>query len=116
MKGIKLDSNGDILIENNKIAMTSGNDLKIQTLKSVLNTNKGEWALNHDEGITFANVIGKNRTADEIKHELQQGAIQVDENYSVADCELEHISDRSYKAKATIEDLDNTNEIELAYE
>ena len=58
MQGFKLN-NGDVVIENGEIQMTSGADLTRQTVETVLNTNKGEWWLNPDEGINFSNILGK---------------------------------------------------------
>ena len=60
MQGFKLE-NGDILIEKGEIQMTSGADLLRQTVETVLNTNKGEWWLDVDEGITYSNILGKHQ-------------------------------------------------------
>ena len=80
MQGFKLDSNGDVLIENGKISMTSGTDLTAQTLQTVAGTNKGEWFLNEDEGIDFDSVIGKGITEDMQRAEMSDACKQVDEN------------------------------------
>lgn len=64
MQGFKLN-NGDVVIENGEIQMTAGGDLLRQTVETVLNTNKGEWWLNPDEGITFSNILGKHTTAQQ---------------------------------------------------
>lgn len=60
MKGFALDENGDLLIINNEIVMIHGTDLLRQKVETVLNTNKGEWSLNVEEGINFSNILGKN--------------------------------------------------------
>jgi hypothetical protein len=54
-----LDSNGDIVIKNNKIQMIEGDEVTKQKIETVLGTNKGEWVLNPDEGINFRNITGK---------------------------------------------------------
>jgi hypothetical protein len=59
LKGFKLDSSGDIIINNNTIEMISGNELLAQTVRTLLGTNKGEWALNEQEGINHRNIIGQ---------------------------------------------------------
>ena len=56
MKGFLLDSNGDVVISNRQIQMIEGNALMCQKVKLVLGTNKGEWPLNEDEGISFQNI------------------------------------------------------------
>lgn len=60
MKGFALKDN-DILIMNNEIQLVDGSDLLAQTVQTVLNTNKGEWFLNEDEGINFWNILGKHK-------------------------------------------------------
>ena len=61
MKSFKLDSNGDVVIKNGNIAMVDGAELTAQTVRTLLGTNKGEWFGNLDEGISFKNILGKNR-------------------------------------------------------
>lgn len=61
MKCFALDDKGDLLIKNNEIVMINGNELLKQNIEMVLSTNKGEWSLNIDEGINFANILGKHR-------------------------------------------------------
>lgn len=63
IKGFLLDNNGDVVIKDNKISMTEGTDLTAQTVRTVLGTNNGEWFGNSDEGISFRNILGKNRSA-----------------------------------------------------
>jgi len=60
MKAFKLDSSGDVVINDNKIEYVSGVELVAQTLRQVLNTNLGEWFGNEDEGIDFSVVLTKN--------------------------------------------------------
>ena len=71
MKTFKLDKNGDVVIDNNKISMVSGIDLTIQTLKQVLGTNLGEWLGNSDEGIDFEVILTKNPNYDLIQSTLE---------------------------------------------
>lgn len=61
MKGFKLDESGDVSIRSGEIEMTHGAELTMQTIKSVLGTQKGEWFLNHNEGINHDNILGKKR-------------------------------------------------------
>lgn len=60
MRGFLLDEKGDIVIKNNEIVMTEGNELLAQTIRIVLGTNKGEWFDNSDEGINNRVILGKN--------------------------------------------------------
>lgn len=83
MKGFALDSNGDLLIENNRIQMINGNELVRQTVERVLHTNKGEWFLNLDEGITFSNILGKQKSEEIIRNEIEEGLSQVDSSFFI---------------------------------
>lgn len=80
MTGFALDANGDISIKNNQIQMINGSELTKQTIQTVIGTNKGEWCLNEDEGITFGNILGKHMPDNEVvKTEIEQGLLQVDD-------------------------------------
>lgn len=68
MKGFALSDN-DILIQNGEIQMIEGADLICQTVRTVLNTNKGEWFLNPDEGINFRNILGKKKSSTNLSAE-----------------------------------------------
>lgn len=81
MKGFALDSNGDVIIEKNKIKMVDGAELIRQTVQTVLGTNKYEWFLNIDEGIDFNNLLGKKKDDDIIRNEIIQGLQQVDSSF-----------------------------------
>ena len=60
-----LDENGDVVIENGDIQMTNGTELTMQTIKTVLKTQKGEWFFNADEGINLNEILGKKRYASQ---------------------------------------------------
>lgn len=81
MKGFALDSNGDVIIEKNKIKMVDGVELIRQTVQTVLGTNKNEWFLNIDEGIDFNNLLGKKKDNEIIRNEIIQGLQQVDSSF-----------------------------------
>ena len=65
MKGFALNNKGDVLIENKEIQLVHGTELTMQTIKSVLGTQKGEWFLNSDEGIDRNEILGKKRYASQ---------------------------------------------------
>lgn len=79
--GFALDSSGDVVFQKNKIVMISDKELTAQTIRTVLNTNKNEWFLNTDEGITFSNILVKNPDYDAIKAEVAEGLKQVNEDF-----------------------------------
>lgn len=83
MKGFKLDEKGDVVIRNGDIELVEGNELLRQTVQQVTGTNKGEWALNKDEGIDFHKILAKNQDSDVIRAELAQAAQLVDDTLSI---------------------------------
>ena len=91
MQGFALDSSGDILIENNRIQMVTGDSLTQQKVRNVLSTNLREWFLNWDEGINQRNMMGKNTNEELIRYEIEMGLAQVDETFTIIDfnCNLD---------------------------
>lgn len=63
MKGFMLDEHGDVVIDAGEIQMVHGVELTAQTIKSVLQTQKGEWFLDWEEGINHNEILGKKRYA-----------------------------------------------------
>lgn len=61
----------DLLIEDNKITMASGDALFVQRLQAVWSTNKGEWSLDKQEGIDRYVILTKNYDEDLIREELE---------------------------------------------
>lgn len=118
MKGFMLDDNGDVLIKNGQIQMIDGNELLRQTIQSVIGTNKGEWVLNRDEGITFSFILGKGNTEDVIRHEIEKGLKQVDDTFIITSFEMNVDKDTrkatiTFKAvNSTGDEIDGTNTYE----
>lgn len=80
MKGFKLDEKGDVVIGYTDIEMVYDNELKRQTVETVLGTKIGEWFLNETEGIDHRAILKKNPNYDYIQTEVQRGLLQVDED------------------------------------
>lgn len=80
MKGFALDENGDLEIKKGAIQMTNGEALRNQKIQTVLGTNKGEWFLNIEEGVDFSKLLGRNRTEEEMRFEVERALRQVDES------------------------------------
>lgn len=91
MRSFALDENGDLLIEKGQIQMVHGSDLTKQKIKTVLNTQKGEWFLNWQQGINRNEILGKRMPEEEeIISEMQDGVSQVDENMVASELEMEY--------------------------
>lgn len=84
MKGFKI-TDGDVSITDGKIDMVEDTELEIQTMKTVLATNKGEDPFDADEGINFNQILGKGVTEDMAKTQVKSGINQVNSDYTVED-------------------------------
>lgn len=84
MKGFKI-VNGDISITDNQIDMVEDVELEAQTMKTVLQTNKGEDVFDENEGINVRQILGKGITADMVQTQVKNGINQVNPDYTVED-------------------------------
>lgn len=83
MKGFKLNSQGDVVISNNKIELVEDLELIIQTINQVLNTNLGEWFNDESEGIDYHVILTKNPNYDLIEDTINTSISQVAETFNV---------------------------------
>ena len=98
-----------------EIEMIDGNELLVQTVESVIGTNKGEWVINKDEGIHFKNLLGKKIDEEVIKNEVFQGLLQVDSSFFMTDFSVE-IDAETRKLKIYFSAVnDNGEEVEGAH-
>ena len=89
MQNFMLDENGDVIIKGGEIQLVSGNELLLQKVKTVLGTNKKEWFLNPDEGITFSNILKKSPNMDIVRNEVLSALIQVDDTFYMTEFNYE---------------------------
>ena len=92
MQNFMLDESGDVIIKSGAIQMIDGNNLLLQTVRTVLGTNKKEWFLNKDEGINFKNILKKSPDMDIIRDEVLSGLIQVDSTFCLTSFEYEIVN------------------------
>ncbi|MNT67077.1 hypothetical protein D3C72_2051930 [compost metagenome] len=71
MESLKLDQSGDIQFE-----LISGTEELAQCCRIGVSTNKNEWFLNPDAGITFGKFLGKEIDEAEMRDELTAGLLQ----------------------------------------
>ena len=84
MKGLKIVE-GDVSITDGSIDMAEDTELEIQTMKTVLRTNRGEDAFDADEGINLRQLLSKGVTADMVKTQIKNGINQVNADYTIED-------------------------------
>lgn len=101
-----------MLIENNEIQMVEGDELLRQTVQSIIETNKGEWFEDWNEGIEFSNILGKGVTEEMIQAEIEDGIQQVDESLNISDFKMS-LSGRELTVTFTCTKEENDTEIEV---
>ena len=84
MKGFKI-VDGDVSITDGNIDMVEDTELEIQTMKTVLKTNKGEDVFDKTEGINLRQILSKGVTADMLKTQIKNGINQVNADYTIED-------------------------------
>lgn len=94
MKGFALDEKGDVILKNGEIQMVEGLDLTMQTCRTVIGTNKGEWFLDGQEGIRFDHILIKNPNYALVRDEIQSGLYQVDETMRITEMKHSLTKDR----------------------
>lgn len=107
-----MDSTGDVLIKNGEIQMVESEELLRQTLQSIIETNKGEWFENWDEGIEFSNILGKGVTEEMIQAEIEDGIQQVDESLKISDFRMS-LNGRALTVTFTCTKEEKDTEIEV---
>ena len=84
MQSLKLSETGDILMSaSGNLVMVEGTEEIAQCCHIGTGTNKGEWFLNPDMGITFSKFLGKQINEEEMREELTQGLMQEERIQSV---------------------------------
>jgi len=80
MSDLKLDSSGDLLINNNLLELTDTiEEDTSQRLSIKLKTFRGEWYLDLSEGIPYFQRIFKNGTPKQVVDSIFRSAINSDE-------------------------------------
>jgi len=111
--------NGDLVIENNDIAMIDNDEELIQSIKMLLSIRKGESSLDPEVGLSYNNVLGKSANQEEARDDIIEALSQDDRVASVTDIMFidDFKNSRTRKISLTIEKADGSeltiNEVEL---
>lgn len=97
--------------------MVEDNELKRQKIQEVINTNKGEWTFDVEQGINRSYLLGKNVDEGIEREEIEEGIQQVDENLTISDYSKEIVGRTSHitftaTSDSTDEDLTITTDYE----
>lgn len=100
--------NGDIVVSNDDLQLVNGVEEIKQCVEVALGTNKGEWFLNHDIGLTFDRVLGK-ATDEQIRSEVsltigQEIRINTIDRLEITRNKKERVSEVYFEATSTDEE------------
>lgn len=115
MKSFALDNSGDLIIENHEIKMVEGDELIRQKVQEIINTNKGEWFMDWEQGIDFSNLLGKGVTEEMVQAEIEDGLQQVDEDLMLSEFSMSVVGRKLFVNFKAINESSDT-EIEVATE
>ena len=103
MSSLKLNSDGDLDIENNSFNLVVGEDEVAQKIKTVLRTIRGECFLNLSKGIPLiTEVMGKNKNLNLIESLYKNEIIKIESVESLDSFVLEIQDDRSLNISANV--------------
>jgi hypothetical protein len=85
MKSLKLDANGDLAMENGSFIWIDGEDAIAQQLRISIQTIKGEWFLDPEDGMDMGPIFSKVFDENEAKNSVIEAALQVPDIVSVED-------------------------------
>lgn len=83
VKAIKLDENGDYIIENGSFVMIEGNEQLAQEVRIAVQTSKGEWFLDLDEGMNREALFAKKFDENNAKTSIIESLMSLSEPLSV---------------------------------
>jgi hypothetical protein len=83
MKAIKLDENGDYVMVNGEFVIIEGDEQLTQEVRMAVQTNKGEWFLDVDEGLNRDALFAKKFDENNAKNSIIESLMRLSEPLSV---------------------------------
>lgn len=79
MKSYLLDETGDLVIRDGQFAMVEGNEELAQQVRISLQTEKGEWFLDLEEGLDYNSIFSKDFNETEARDAILEAIADVSE-------------------------------------
>lgn len=83
MKALKIDNSGDWVMENGEFVVIEGDEQLAQEVRISIETLKGEWFLNPDEGMDREPFLGKNFNENNARSSIIESLMNTSEPLSV---------------------------------
>lgn len=101
---------GDLVLENNDLAVVDGAEELAQCAEVLLGTNKGEWFLNPDFGLDFKALLGKGVSDEAVIEAVQDALAQEERIQSVNAIQIAR-ADRSLSISLSLSGEDGATEV-----
>lgn len=79
MKAFKLDENGDLVRENGTFVRIEGDEELAQQIRMAIQTDKGEWFLDEEEGMDREPLFAKVFNEEEAKDSIMESVVDISE-------------------------------------
>lgn len=91
MRDLMLDSSGDIVVEENDLALVDGAEQVAQRLRTRLRLIQGEWFLDTEAGLPwFTDILGKNLDFDRTEAVLRREILSTPGVLEIASFSLDY--------------------------
>lgn len=79
MIALKIDNDGDFVYENGSFVMVQGDEQLAQEVRIAIQTNKGEWFMDYDEGMDRNYLLGKNYNENRARSSIIETLMNISE-------------------------------------
>lgn len=83
MIALKIDNDGDFIYENGSFVMVQGDEQLAQEVRIAIQTNRGEWFMDYDEGMDRNYLLGKNYNENRARSSIIESLMNVSEPLTV---------------------------------
>lgn len=88
MKALKIDENGDFVMENGSFVMVEGDEQLAQEVRIAIQTNRGEWFLDLDEGLDREPIFAKNFNENNARSSIIESLMNTSEPLAVEEIDF----------------------------
>jgi phage baseplate assembly protein W len=104
---------GDLVVENGELVMIDGDEELAQSIRSILETRKGEFFLEPEHGLSFENLFGKTAYPDELRDDIIEAVSQEPRVESITNVQIfDNRETRKRSVNLTIQ-KENGEEVEI---
>ncbi|MDE3837943.1 hypothetical protein C0966_00780 [Bacillus methanolicus] len=89
---------GDLVVENGELVMIDGDEELAQSIRSILETRKGEFFLEPEHGLSYENLLGKNTNKEALRDDIIEAVSQEPRVESIPDIQI--IDDRKARKRS----------------